>query len=150
MRRLSNAADLASVEARLALLRAESPSIWGVMTPGGMVCHLCDSFRFALGERPVEDVSNFVRRTFVKWVALHTSLPWPKGIATRPEVDQRLGGTRPVQFERDCEDLVLLMRRFVEPVASRPPHPIFGLLTEDEWQHWGWRHADHHLRQFGV
>jgi hypothetical protein len=29
-------------------------------------------------------------------------------------------------------------------------HPMFGRLTTNEWNVWGFRHADHHLRQFGL
>jgi hypothetical protein len=115
-----------------------------------MLCHLCDSFRFALGERPVSDVSNLLNRTLVRWIALHTSLPWPKNVPTRPEVDQTIGGTPPSVFDKDRSELLDLMRRFVRASGTRPPHPFFGKLTEGEWQHWGWRHVDHHLRQFGI
>ena len=111
---------------------------------------LYQNYRFALGDLPVKEVSRLADRTLVKWIALHTMLPWPKGIVTRPEVDQKIGGTRPIEFERDRAQLLKLMKRFVKPVPSRPNHPIFGKLTESEWQHWGWRHVDHHLRQFGL
>ena len=115
-----------------------------------MVCHLCDSFRFALGEVQVNGVSTWLDRTVIRWIALHTPLPWPKGVRTRPELDQKIGGTPPKSFEKDRTELLALMWRFVEESGRRPAHPIFGKLTEDEWQHWGWRHVDHHLRQFGV
>jgi len=29
-------------------------------------------------------------------------------------------------------------------------HPFFGALTPDEWMIWGYRHTDHHLRQFAL
>jgi hypothetical protein len=29
-------------------------------------------------------------------------------------------------------------------------HPIFGKLSQGDWLTWGYRHVDHHLRQFGV
>jgi hypothetical protein len=28
--------------------------------------------------------------------------------------------------------------------------PLFGELTPYQWLRWGYLHADHHLRQFGV
>lgn len=147
---MSDLQEYGALEARIAALRPESPGQWGKMSAGGMICHLCDSFRFALGERSARHVSNVFTRSFVKWIALHTSLPWPQDVRTMPEIDQTMGGTRPSTFERDRAELLSLMRRFVEPGPGRPPHPIFGPLSEHEWQHWGWRHVDHHLRQFGV
>jgi hypothetical protein len=120
------------------------------MSPGGMVCHLSDSFRFALGERPVADISTSLTRTLVRWLALHTPLPWPKGVQTRPEIDQKANGTRPKSLAADRAQLLQLMRRFAYEQCERPPHPFFGRLKEEEWQHWAWRHVDHHLRQFGL
>jgi hypothetical protein len=35
-----------------------------------------------------------------------------------------------------------------QPVART--HPIFGALSARDWLRWGYLHADHHLRQFGV
>ena len=29
-------------------------------------------------------------------------------------------------------------------------HPIFGVLTANEWSRYFLKHLDHHLRQFGV
>ena len=29
-------------------------------------------------------------------------------------------------------------------------HPIFGMMRASEWQLSGYRHVDHHVRQFGV
>jgi hypothetical protein len=29
-------------------------------------------------------------------------------------------------------------------------HPLFGALSAAEWGRFSYRHADHHLRQFGI
>jgi hypothetical protein len=29
-------------------------------------------------------------------------------------------------------------------------HPAFGKMDQRDWLAWGYRHVDHHLRQFGV
>lgn len=29
-------------------------------------------------------------------------------------------------------------------------HPGFGRMSQSDWLRWGYRHVDHHLRQFGV
>jgi hypothetical protein len=91
-----------------------------------------------------------VRRSIVKWLALQSPTKWPKGIRTRPELEQRKGGTKPVNFEEDRGRLIAIFDRFCEePPTAGCPHPIFGVLTKEEWMRWGWLHADHHLRQFG-
>jgi hypothetical protein len=29
-------------------------------------------------------------------------------------------------------------------------HPIFGRMSRSDWLVWGFRHLDHHMRQFGL
>jgi hypothetical protein len=50
-------------------------------------------------ERKPKAVDNFISRSIVRVVALHTPLVWPKGVKTIPEADQELGGTRPVAWD---------------------------------------------------
>jgi hypothetical protein len=119
------------------------------MTPHQMVCHLSDSFQAVLGERQVTSKENFLSRTVVKWIALHTPLPWPHGVPTTPEVDQKIGGTRPIEFERDRQQTLELLRRFARS-GTYARHPGFGAMSRDEWMLWGYGHVDHHLRQFAV
>lgn len=121
------------------------------MSAHQMVCHLNDAFRMASGEKPVAHVSTPARRTLLKWVALHLPRRWPPGISTVPEVDQEIGGTRPAEFSADLAELERHVREFARRhPASRPPHPIFGPLSERQWLRWSYLHTDHHLRQFGA
>jgi hypothetical protein len=46
--------------------------------------------------------------------------------------------------------VVALLRRFAAPEVRYATHPFFGPLTREEWMIWGYRHIDHHLRQFAV
>jgi hypothetical protein len=149
-RSLEGAANIDELLIRLGRLASDSPRQWGTMTPHEMVCHLGDSFLAVLGERPASSKETWLSRTVVKWIALHTSLPWPHGVPTRPEVDQQIGGTKPVEFERDRQKVVDLIGRFVEPDTRCGRHPGFGAMTREEWMLWGYGHVDHHLRQFGV
>lgn len=152
MRTLARPRDQAGIVERLRALRPNSANRWGRMSAHQAVCHLADSFRFAVGRRPAHVAPGLAGRTVVKWVALYAPLRWPSGIATSPEVDSELGGTRPAGFASDVADLV----RLVDLLASRPDladgrlHPVFGRMSRSAWLRWGWLHADHHLRQFGA
>lgn len=118
-----------------------------------MVCHLSDSFRMAMGRKPVSHATGLLQRTIVKWIALYLPLPWPGGrILTRPEIDQEVGGTRPGDFAADIAELEALVELVTAPARSFdwPPHPIFGRMSEADWLRWGYLHMDHHLRQFGA
>jgi hypothetical protein len=120
------------------------------MSAHEMLCHLADSFLGVMGERPITPADTWKNRTIIKYIALHTSLPWPKSTPTRPEVDQTIGGTRPAEFTRDRDRAIALLRRFVAADARYVNHPLFGPLTREEWLIWGYRHTDHHLRQFAL
>jgi hypothetical protein len=133
-------------------LRPESKALWGKMNAGQMVRHLLDSYALAMGERRASEASTWVGRNLLKYLAFYMPMKWPKNVVTRPEMDQELGGTPPGEFHNDLAQLAEVLRRF----AASPRdfrfgrHPVFMELTEWEWMRWGWLHADHHLRQFGL
>jgi hypothetical protein len=143
--------ERAAIMSRLQRLTPASRGLWGRMTAHQAICHLSDSLRSMMAAEPVSSVSTIFSRTVIKWVALRSSMKWPHGVPTRPEVDQEIGGTRPGDFSRDRRDLEFLIEQFAERNATTlQPHPMFGRLSTEEWQRWGYLHVDHHLRQFGV
>jgi hypothetical protein len=149
-RSLNTAANVDELVARLGKVQPTSTRQWGTMTPHEMLCHLGDSFQAVLGERQASSNETWLSRTVVKYIALHTSLPWPQGVPTRPEVDPKREGTRPAEFERDRVRVLECLQRFVKPDTRHGRHPGFGAMTRNEWMLWGYAHVDHHLRQFGV
>jgi hypothetical protein len=138
---------------RIDTLRPDSQRRWGRMNAHQAVCHLNDSFKGIIGVRPASPAITVAGRTLLRFVALHTPLPWPKGgVPTRPEVDQEKGGTPPGDFATDVAELKALIGRFGASPRDFEfhPHPAFGQLTESEWMRWAYRHVDHHLKQFGA
>jgi len=149
---LARGRDKAEILRRVRQLRADSVRRWGRMSGDQMVCHLTDACRMALGGKQVSPGTARLQRTLIKWMALYLPRPWPPGLLTRPEIEQGIGGTPPGDFAADVAEL----ERWLELVASQPRdfrwpvHPIFGRMSHREWLRWGYLHADHHLRQFGV
>jgi hypothetical protein len=150
MSSLASPDEVQKIVARISRVEQTTRRQWGTMTPHEMLCHLADSFHVALGERPASAAETWLNRYFIKWVALHTSMSWPKGVPTRPEVNPRELGSKPDVFEADRTVVINLIKRFVAPAAPRGRHPLWGELTQDEWLIWAFRHTDHHLRQFGL
>ncbi len=151
MKTLSNAACLNEILDRLSHVRADSPRQWGKMNAHQMICHLADSLRGMMGRKQVSPAE----RPFgpvMKWAALNLPMKWPKGVPTRPEVDQQKSGTEPAEFEADRRELIALTEEFARFVrhSALSPHPMFGQMTEKEWMRWCYLHHDHHLRQFGC
>ena len=152
MKTLARHRDKTELLQRLRAVRPDSVSRWGRMSAPQMVCHLSDSFRMLLGQKPVCDDTGWRQRTIVKWIALYLPVPWPAGIPTRPELDQERGGTMPGDFAADLADLEALLDRIgtqKERVDGRA-HPIFGRMSAAGWLRWAYLHTDHHLRQFGA
>ena len=153
MKSLANADDKQEVLIRMQRLQPGSQRRWGKMTPHQMICHLNDSFKSVIGEREViGDKSNLLTRSVVRWIALYAPLKWPHGVRTMPENDQEQGGTPPEDFQRDLNELVVMVERVTQ--AKRDfqwrRHPLFADMSERDWMRWGYLHVDHHLRQFGV
>jgi len=149
MRTLDSKANGDQIAERIATLTLQDRRRWGRMSVEQMVCHLSDSYLAALGEKALSPAAGPLPRRLVKWVALALPMPWPHGVKTRPEVEQGLGGTPPVDFERDRASLLAVFHRFCrESARYAETHPIFGPMSRSDWLRWGYLHADHHLRQF--
>lgn len=153
MRTIADPKVRASLIARLRRLTPETPRRWGTLTPGEMLCHLADAhegiagIRVTPGRRP-----RGPGKPMVKWFALSTPFPWPRGIRTRPGVDPRLEGTRPAEFAADLQRAIVSLEALAaaEPERLASHHPLFGPMRATDWHRWAFRHVGHHLRQFGL
>jgi Protein of unknown function (DUF1569) len=152
MKTLARDDNTAEILERLRDLRPDSARKWGRMSVHQMVCHLKDCCLMATGEKQVRDASKPIQRTVIKWIALYSPLPWPRGIQTRPEVDQEGSGSCPVDFSSDVADVESLLRAIAGSRTRNewPVHPIFGRMSRKAWLRWAYLHTDHHLRQFGA
>jgi Protein of unknown function (DUF1569) len=150
MKTLSNRRDQNEVLDRLTKVRPDGQPRRGTMSAHQMVCHLSDSFRASLDEKYISPSSTFLKRTLFKWVALWVPLPWPRGIKTRPEMDQQQGGTPPTEFASDLEKLRILLERFCTSQGEFAPHAMLGQMSRTERMRHAYLHMDHHLRQFGA
>jgi hypothetical protein len=135
---------------RLAALKPDGGRRWGKMSCHQMIVHLTDSFLCPMGERLVSPAKPPIPRSIMKWGALYFPMRWPQGVPTRPEMEQDVGGTAPVEFSEDRKKLVELIGRFTNDRFEWSEHPIFGAMSDKDWMRWGYLHCDHHLRQFGV
>ena len=148
MRSILNERDRVEIESRLRSLSVASAARWGTMDVAKMLKHLHLSARMTLGELPVVAKNKRAFRMFpLKHLILYV-LPFPKGAPTATE----LKPIDAVSFEEERAAVLELMERIgTGPTdGAGPDHPLFGPLT---WREWGvatYKHADHHLRQFGA
>jgi hypothetical protein len=150
MKTLLRVEDVAEVRGRIARLTPADARVWGAMSCHQMVCHVADAFGCPLGQREVAPVKRPpIPLPVYKWLALRAPMKWPRGVPTTPEMNQFVGGTRPVEFAGDVVRLLGRLESFVGSSGPWSAHPMFGMMTTDEWMRWGYLHTDHHLRQFG-
>jgi len=152
MHTLRNPKDCQDILVRLQCICPDTPRGWGRMSAPQMICHLRDGFLGVMGDVPMSQPSGFSWWRLTKPFAIYAPVEWPQGVPTRPEFDQLAGTARPpAEFTADVQGLLDAIERFsAQPRAfAFRPHPLFGNLSEKEWMIWGYRHADHHLRQFG-
>jgi len=137
----------AEVLRRIAGLTPQSARLWGRMTVGQMVAHCSDQLRLSLGDLGSGPARGPMRFPPLRRLILHR-LPWPKGRAQAPP---ELFTTAPASLDGDREALGVLIERFgrATPEGAWPHHPKFGNLSGRDWGVLGYRHLDHHLRQFG-
>ena len=143
-----NETDRAAIVNRMRSLSTSSTRRWGTMDVTGMLKHLHLSALMALGEMEVPSSNKRVFRKFpLKHLLLYV-VPFPKGAPTAPKL--KPADTASMEEERAAV-LELIERLGTGPSeGSGPAHPLFGPLT---WREWGvvtYKHADHHLKQFGV
>lgn len=104
---------------------------WGKMNVDGMICHVTDQIRMAMGIMQTEFIGNRLSTTLLKWLAL-TILPIPKGkIETVKELKQGVGGTKPADLETDKQTLINLLQEFDKSFNGIKfrVHPAFGKLN---------------------
>ena len=137
-----------SIAARAKRLTADTTARWGKFRASGMLAHLNDSYRMALGELKVPSKNLPLRYTPIKQLVIYV-LPFPKGAPTAPELIARSSSAvledERLAFVRLFDQLGGLTAKSV-----LQPHPAFGALSYDEYGALMAKHTEHHFRQFGI
>ena len=143
-----NEGDRANIVRRMKSLSADSTRRWGTLDVVGMLQHLHLSAQMTLGDLPVPSVNKRVFQVFpLKHLVLYV-FPFPKGAPTAPAL-------KPIDTTDFEEERSALLNSFEKIAAgphdtAAPAHPLFGPLSWKEWGVVTYKHADHHLKQFGA
>lgn len=117
------------------------------MSAPQMLAHLVDWMLMIRGELPTAPISGLLWYPPLKQIVIYW-LPWPKGVPTAPELAGRVASDWNEEHAALCRHIAWFERQ--EPGTIWPLHPAFGRLSPNTWGVLGYRHTDHHLRQFGV
>jgi hypothetical protein len=127
-------------------LTPETKPVWGKMSVAQMIAHCQRPLLVSFGELTLKRsflgllLGAMVKKSLMKDKPMGINLPThPKFIVK----DDRY-------FEHERETLLKMVDRFLPDALTKDPHPLFGKMTEHEWDVLQWKHLDHHLRQFGV
>lgn len=147
MKSIWNDADYRELCARMDRLAPDATPKWGRMNAPQMVCHCTDALRMVSGELRAAPKNVPIRFPPLKQLIIYW-LPFPKGAPTAPELLAR----RPGEWQGEVQALRRELDGVVKRGRSGPfvPHPAFGKLTPTAWGALGYKHLDHHLRQFGI
>ncbi len=132
---------------RLQKLTPNTHPRWGNFNAPRMICHLNDALAVSLGELPSRSMNRKAFQTFpLKHLVLYV-VPFPKNAQAPPE----MLATSPAVFDADRQRLLEMIDRIAAtPTGDGPEHPLFGPLTNDEWNALHCKHINHHLKQFGC
>jgi Protein of unknown function (DUF1569) len=133
---------------RVGRLNKDAKPLWGKMNASGMMAHLTDSYRMALGELPVKPKNLPLRYTPIKQLIIYV-VPFPKSSPTAPELLARVDRAVLGDEQRAFGELLVRLGK-VMPDTSLADHPAFGALTYTQWGALMAKHTEHHLRQFGI
>ena len=132
---------------RLERLAPEATPLWGRMSALQMLAHVADWMQMAKGELKAEARNLYLRHPPLKQLAIFW-LPFPRGVPTAPELLVR--GPSEWAVERAAVREQVQSFENLDPKALCPDHPAFGRMTPKAWGVLGYRHTDHHFRQFGI
>lgn len=138
----------ASLADRIKRLTADSKPAWGKFNASGMLAHINDSYRMALGELHVPSKNLPIRYPPLKQLIIY-ALPFPKGAPTAPKLLARCEGANLEEEQKAYVDLLAKLAA-VTPSTALAEHPAFGPLTYRAYGVLIARHTDHHFRQFGL
>lgn len=149
MKNLLNAPAFEEIKSRIEKLQPETKAIWGKMNVAQMLAHLQETFKVPLSKVPMP---RMLIGRLIGWMLkpkLYNESAWKKNLPTAPNFiikDER-------EFDKEKNNLLQIIQKFY---AAGPagignyPHPMFGSFTKEQWGQAMYKHADHHLMQFGV
>lgn len=133
--------------ARADKLNPDSAARWGSMSCPRMLTHVTDGLRMALGEIKIVSKNSPLKLAPIRYLIIYV-MPFPKGAPTAPELVERVPGEwqrELAEFKQVFAGLVANSRK-----TDGQEHPVFGKLSEKDWGVLGYKHLDHHFKQFGV
>jgi hypothetical protein len=137
------------IRKRIELLKPESRRQWGTMKVAQMLAHSSSWMEMAAGVK--SPPRSFVGRIFGKIAKKSVLGEGPVRRNMPTDKSLIIYGER--EFAAEQQRLLEWVDRFSTggpEQCTTHPHSFFGSMTPNEWAILGYKHLDHHLRQFGA
>lgn len=150
MNNLFNQTDKDEIINRIDELHPDSKPMWGKMNVSQMLAHCIMPVRVALGEHKLGQSligrllgKRFKNKMLKEDYVFDKNLPTDKSFVIRTTPDF-------YENQKALKDVIQVFFTADKNEMASRAHPFFGRMTADEWGNIGYKHLDHHLRQFGV
>ena len=149
MKNLFEPSTTREIRTRIESLRPESERQWGMMNVSQMLAHCSAWMELAAGltSSPRSLVGRILgkiaKRSVLGDGPIRRNMPTEKSLIMQGEKD----------FAAERQRLLDWVDRFSTggpEHCTTHPHSFFGRMTPIEWAMLGYKHLDHHLKQFGA
>lgn len=133
---------------RIEALKPDITPLWGKMTAYQMLRHCASCDDMVSGEVKIKRVfiGRLIGNMILKQV-LKNEKPFKKNSPTSPLL-------LTAELNGDWELVKQEWKKRIDNYSNYSPlqfaHPFFGKMTKEQVGYFAYKHADHHLRQFGV
>ena len=148
MKNLFESSSVTEIRNRIEGLRPDGEREWGAMTVAQMLAHCSAWMEMAAGlNNPPRNligrvVGKMAKKSVLGDTSIRRNMPTEKSLIMRGEKDF-------VVEQRRLLDWVDRFSAGGPGACTTHPHCFFGHLTPVEWAAMGYKHLDHHLKQFG-
>ena len=149
MKDLFEASATNEIRNRIASLRPNSERQWGLMSVAQMLAHCSAWMEMAAGLTTQKQgllgrvFGKLAKKSVLGTNPIRRSMPTDKSLVIPDERD----------FVAERQRLLARLNEFAEggpEWCTTHPHSFFGFLTPSDWAIMGYKHLDHHLRQFDA
>jgi len=136
------------LQSRITAVNQTNPAHWGKMNAFQMVkhCTMCDDM--FLGKTIVKRVliGRLIGKLILKKV-LKDDSPFGRNSPTSPLL---ITLDKSGDMEQQKQEWLNRVKQYDSMSSSNFVHPFFGKMTREQIGFFAYKHADHHLRQFGA
>jgi len=141
-----NPANFLEIFNRTVNIKPDAQRQWGIMNMVQMLNHLKIATASGINIYKLRDESTFWWRVVLKFIALRILKRFPKNV--RAAEGFKIEMNNALDFNTEKEEVLKILKKAYSSTYKTYRHPLFGIMSREEWGRLIYRHFDHHLRQF--